>query len=176
MNGQPAGAADAATGVRIRVATNADVDAVHDCLVVAFERYRKDYTAAGFLDTVPAGDDLAKRMGSMTLLVAEQPAGRIVGTIAYQAVGGGEGHLRGMAVLPPFQGTGVAAALLAAAEEGLRATGCSYVTLDTTQPLERAIRFYERLGYRPTGVVADFHGMPLYEYARPIVEGAGLPR
>ncbi|HKQ98359.1 MAG TPA: GNAT family N-acetyltransferase [Candidatus Polarisedimenticolia bacterium] len=162
--------------MRIRVATTADVDAVHDCLVVAFERYRNDYTPAGFLDTVPAGDDLAKRMRTMNLLVAAQPGGRIVGTIAYQAVGGGEGHLRGMAVLPALQGTGVAAALLTAAEEGLRAAGCSYVTLDTTKPLERAIRFYERLGYRPTGVVADFHGMPLYEYAKSIIAGAGVPR
>ena len=55
---------------------------------------------------------------------------------------------------------------LAAAEAGLKASGCSRVTLDTTQPLERAIRFYTRHGYAPTGTVSDFFGMPLYEYAK----------
>jgi len=46
------------------------------------------------------------------------------------------------------------------------------VTLDTTRPLERAIRFYERCGYRATGVVRDFFGMPLFEYAKDL---AGEP-
>ena len=30
----------------------------------------------------------------------------------------------------------------------------------------RAIRFYERHGYRPTGRVSDFFGMELIEYAK----------
>jgi ribosomal protein S18 acetylase RimI-like enzyme len=40
------------------------------------------------------------------------------------------------------------------------------VTLDTTRPLQRAIRFYERHGYRQTGRVSDFYGMELIEYAK----------
>ena len=35
-------------------------------------------------------------------------------------------------------------------------------------PLQRAIRFYERNGYRPSGRVADFFGMPLFEYVKPL--------
>ena len=46
------------------------------------------------------------------------------------------------------------------------------MTLDTTRPLECAIRFYERCGYRATGVVRDFFGMPLFEYAKDL---AGEP-
>ena len=71
-----------------------------------------------------------------------------------------------MAVRPTWQGTGVAQRLLDAALADLRARGCARVTLDTTEPLRRAIRFYERNGFRPTGVVGDFFGMPLFEYAR----------
>ena len=56
--------------------------------------------------------------------------------------------------------------LLDAALADLRACGCARVTLDTTEPLRRAIRFYERNGFRPTGAVGDFFGMPLFEYAR----------
>ena len=41
-------------------------------------------------------------------------------------------------------------------------------SLDTTEPLERAMRFYERNGFRRSGVVRDFFGMPLIEYSQAI--------
>jgi ribosomal protein S18 acetylase RimI-like enzyme len=71
-----------------------------------------------------------------------------------------------MSVLPEWQGKGVADELLIRAEEELRSRACLYVTLDTTEPLQRAIRFYERHGFRATGRVTDFYGMPLYEYSK----------
>src|SRR5207248_9637554 len=78
-----------------------------------------------------------------------------------------EGHIRGMAVHPDWQGQrGVAHSLLAAAEEHLRAAGCKRASLDTTAPLERDIRFYTNHGYRASGKVGDFFGMPLYEYVK----------
>ena len=40
------------------------------------------------------------------------------------------------------------------------------VSLDTTEPLRRAVRFYERHGFRPSGRVSDFFGMPLFEYVK----------
>ena len=48
----------------------------------------------------------------------------------------------------------------------LRERACARVTLDTTAPLDRAIHFYESHGFRATGSVNDFFGMPLYELAR----------
>jgi len=42
------------------------------------------------------------------------------------------------------------------------------ITLDTTEPLNRAIRFYEKNGYRPTGKIGRFYGMPLLEYSKAI--------
>jgi GNAT superfamily N-acetyltransferase len=66
----------------------------------------------------------------------------------------------------PWQGRGAAQRLLEAAEAGLRSAGCSSITLDTTLPLVRAMRFYERNGYARSGRVTDFHGMPLVEYAK----------
>jgi putative acetyltransferase len=71
-----------------------------------------------------------------------------------------------MAVLPEWQGSGVARALLHAAETELRKNQCERVTLDTTEPLQRAVRFYEKHGFRPSGRVSDFFGMPLYEYVK----------
>jgi putative acetyltransferase len=71
-----------------------------------------------------------------------------------------------MAVLPAWQGRGVADQLLAAVEEELRARGCTRITLDTTDPLRRAVRFYERHGFRPSGKVGDYFGMPLHEHVK----------
>jgi len=79
-----------------------------------------------------------------------------------------QGHLRGMAVLPEWQSHGVSEVLLKTAETALAASGCSLITLNTTAPLERAVRFYKRNGFRPTGEVTDFFGMPLYQYAKTI--------
>jgi GNAT superfamily N-acetyltransferase len=111
---------------------------------------------------------LERRLAEMTLFVATGGAGVVVGTIGCAAVSPGEGHIRGMAVRPEWQGRGVAGRLLAAAEEELRARGCGRVSLDTTAPLKRAVRFYERNGYRASGRVADFFGMPLFEYVKPL--------
>jgi len=71
-----------------------------------------------------------------------------------------------MAVRSEWQGQGIAESLLNAAEARLRALGCRRITLDTTAPLQRALRFYERLGYRRSGKVTDFFGMPLFEYEK----------
>jgi len=102
----------------------------------------------------------------MISLVASDAAGEVVGTVTGAVVSGTEGHLRGMAVRPGWQGTPVSDLLLTDAVRRLQEAGCREVTLDTTLPLKRAIRFYERHGFVPTGKVADFFGMPLLEYRR----------
>jgi ribosomal protein S18 acetylase RimI-like enzyme len=68
--------------------------------------------------------------------------------------------------MPSWQGRGVGDRLLEAVEADLRRRECSIVSLDTTAPLQRAIRFYERNGYRASGRVSDFFGMPLFEYVK----------
>ena len=42
------------------------------------------------------------------------------------------------------------------------------MTLSSVAPLQRAIAFYERRGFRPTGNARDFFGMCLVEYAMPL--------
>lgn len=150
----------------IRFATPADAPAIHACMAAAFAPYRERYTPAGYRDTVPDPEGIERRIREMTVLVADDGAGGVAGTVGCWARGNGEGHVRGMAVRPEHQGSGLAGRLLAAAEAELRRRGCTRVTLDTTRPLHRATRFYARQGYRPTGAVGDFFGMPLVEYAR----------
>ena len=101
----------------------------------------------------------------MTVYVASIPSGDFIGTVA-SSVEGTEGHLRGMAVAPAWQGHSVADRLLGAVEEDLGNAGCARLTLDTTAPLERAVGFYAKNGFVPSGRVRDFFGMPLYEYVK----------
>ena len=158
--------------IHVRRATIADASAIHKCLAEAFAPYRGDYTPAAFHDTVPDVADVEKRIRITTCLVAYEAAGEIVGTVGAQPVTPREGHLRGMAVLPAWQGSDAAAQLLSAAEAALLAAGCNTVSLDTTKPLARAIRFYERQGFVATGLVQDFFGMTLLQYKKAITGSA----
>jgi GNAT superfamily N-acetyltransferase len=149
----------------VRKAHEGDARAILSCLAAAFAPYRSRYTPDAYADTVLlAPGAIERRLREMSLLVAEVD-GKVVGTIGSQQVGD-EGHLRGMAVLPEWHGTSVASSLLQAAEAELRRAGCKRITLDTTEPLRRAIRFYECNGYCATSRVSDFFGMSLYEYAK----------
>jgi GNAT superfamily N-acetyltransferase len=156
----------------IRKARSGDCEEILDCLAAAFAAFRDSYRPEAFLDTVLTPDTIKKRLQEMVVLVALQDDADVCGTISCKVVNENEGHLRGMAVRPEWQGTSVARELLARAEQELRDAGCSAITLDTTQPLKRAMRFYEKHGYRATGRVADFFGMPLFEYRKSI---AGEP-
>lgn len=103
------------------------------------------------------------------MFVAVHGSGDVIGTISCKVETGGGGHLRGMAVRPEWQGSPVANELLARAEQYFQEAGCLAITLDTTQPLKRAMRFYVKHGFRSTGRVIDSFGMPLFEYRKPIV-------
>lgn len=168
--------------IEIRAATDRDAEELLACLAAAFEPYRNEYTAAAFADTILDRDSLRKRMEHMEVVVATL-GDKIVGTIAWQWFGGNpetpatkpgplaefaapegrEGHIRGMAVLPDQCGKGIGDQLLKAAEEGLINDKCKWITLDTTEPLKRAQRFYEKHGYKPSGQTRDFFGMRLME-------------
>jgi ribosomal protein S18 acetylase RimI-like enzyme len=71
-----------------------------------------------------------------------------------------------MAVRSRWQGHAVAEELLRIAESDMRTAGCHRITLNTTAPLQRASRFYERHGFARSGNVSNFFGMPLHEYVK----------
>jgi GNAT superfamily N-acetyltransferase len=154
--------------VTVRQATENDSTGILACLSSAFEPYRHSYAPSAFEDTVLTPGALDERLRRMSVFVAVAQSGEIVGTIACAVVDRVEGHLRGMAVLPEWQGKRVAGRLLAQAEAELSQRGCKRITLGTTEPLISAMRFYERNGFRHTCKVTDFFGMPLIEYAKPL--------
>jgi ribosomal protein S18 acetylase RimI-like enzyme len=150
----------------IRRAIALDAGGILKCLAAAFEPYCTHYTPAAFLDTVLSPETNSPRRQSMQVFVALSSQSEVIGSIACAIADSNEGHLRGMAVVPRFQGHKIAESLLQAAEEELRRLGSSRITLDTSEPLLRAVRFYERHGYRRSGKVTDFFGMPLHEFVK----------
>lgn len=150
----------------IRRATANDSNGILECLSLAFAPFRESYSEEGFLDTTLTPETITKRLQEMLVLVAVQE-GSIIGTIGCK-VDESEGHLRGMAVRPEWQGSPVATELLAVAEQELYNAGCSTITLETTEPLKRAMRFYEKNGFRATGHIGNFFGMLLFKYRKQI--------
>jgi ribosomal protein S18 acetylase RimI-like enzyme len=154
--------------IEIRKATYGEAEGILNCLRAAFEPYRSCYTTEAFQDTVLTPATIHDRLFAMSVYVAVSQSAQIVATVGFSVSNETEGHLRGMAVLPGYQNQGIAGRLLAAVESDLASIGCSQVTLDTTDPLQVAIRFYEAHGYYRSGKVGDFFGMPLHEYVKPL--------
>src|SRR6266567_5166412 len=96
----------------IRKATLTDADGILNCLHSAFQEFRSSYTTAAFLDTVLTPETARKRLETMHVFIAVDEGNQVIGTIACQVLGKDEGHIRGIGVLPGWQGTGVAAQLL----------------------------------------------------------------
>ncbi len=97
--------------ISVRKATSEDAAQILACLRAAFEDYRQQYTPEGFLDTVLTPETFQERLAEMIVFAAVNDSNEVVGTIACNLVGGEEGHLRGMAVLPSFRGSGIAGAI-----------------------------------------------------------------
>jgi GNAT superfamily N-acetyltransferase len=148
----------------VRKASAQDAASILRCLAWAFEPFRALYTPQAFADTVPTTSGLQQRLATMCLFVAEC-RNEVIGTIGFSKLNTEEGHIRGMAV-PDWQGSEVAAALLAAAEAEMKQQDCTRVKLDTTEPLQQAMRFYQKHGFIRSGHVGDFFGMRPHEYVK----------
>ena len=154
---------------KIRLAEYQDAKEIHEVILSAFDEYRHYYTPEGFADTVMSEETAIERTKEMSLYVAVDQEGLIIGTIGWQKVSTDEGHIRGMAVIPKRQGkTSPAATLLKIVEDDARSKGCNILTLDTTKVLKRAQKFYKKHGFKKTGKTGDFIGSIIYEYAKKI--------
>jgi ribosomal protein S18 acetylase RimI-like enzyme len=90
----------------------------------------------------------------------------IVGTVA--ALDRGEDlYIRGMAVLPASRGAAIGERLLETVEHVAEANGHCRMVLSTTPYLDRAIRLYERYGFRRIDEGPhDLFGTPLFSMAK----------
>jgi GNAT superfamily N-acetyltransferase len=101
--------------------------------------------------------------GERVLLVAEDAAGAIIGTVQLiLALPENQPHraeIAKMMTRPSHRGRGVATALMRVAEELARRHGRWLLTLDTAAE-EGAAAFYERLGFTHAGTIPDYASKP----------------
>jgi GNAT superfamily N-acetyltransferase len=135
--------------VQIRFAAPEDAPAIAAVLHASFIEYKSSYTDEAFAATAPTSDQIRYRMneGPVWVAVIENV---IVGTVS--VVPRGEAlYIRGMAVLPATRGKRAGEGLLRCVESFALTHGHERLVLSTTPFLARAIRLYERMGYRRSG-------------------------
>jgi ribosomal protein S18 acetylase RimI-like enzyme len=136
------------SAIRVRPATPADAPSIAAVLHESFVEYNASYTDEAFAATTPAREQVRRRMDEGPVWVATHDDAT-VGTVS--VVPHGEAlYIRGMAVLPSARGQRVGEALLQQVEDFASAHGYKRLFLSTTPFLSRAIKLYERAGFRRT--------------------------
>jgi len=95
-----------------------------------------------------------KQRGAFTM-VGERD-GAIAGYVVAESHQG-HGHIVTIDVLPPARRSGLGSRLIAAAEDHLRAAGCTGVVLETAVDNHAALAFYKRHGYSVVGTIPRYY-------------------
>jgi ribosomal protein S18 acetylase RimI-like enzyme len=144
-----------------RAATPADVETVVALVESAYrgETSRGGWTTeADFLDGRRTGADdvLAQIARPQSVLLLAEEAGRLL-ACAHVAVEDGAGYFGMFSVAPGLQGGGIGKQVLAEAERIAREQfGQSVMRMTVIDIRDELIAFYERRGYRRTGVFKPF--------------------
>lgn len=156
--------------IQIRRATRRDASAIAQVLHTAFMEYERYYTHEAFAATTPSAEFLSQRMNEGPIWVALQGE-RIVGTVS-TVLKGQACYLRSMAIVSTARGQRIGARLLDQVEQFAREQGADHLYLSTTPFLERAIRLYERCGFRRSeeGPLTLF-GTPLFTMVKTLPLG-----
>lgn len=103
-----------------------------------------------------AAEDVAALIARGEVLVAEGADGRVLGCIEV-AVREGRGYFGMLAVASDVLGRGLGRRLIAAAEDRVRAAGCSVIDIKVVNLRRELFPYYERLGYRRIGTEPYVH-------------------
>lgn len=125
------------TTLRMRDARPEDAEALH---AMRHAAYADRGPERPLVDTL---EDTLRDITDGLVLVAEDEAGRIVGSVHLRRVA----NVRRLAVAPDAKGEGVGAALLEAAVERARRDGFAYAMLDTLPDHPWLPEFYRRHGF-----------------------------
>jgi ribosomal protein S18 acetylase RimI-like enzyme len=149
------------TSIQIRLAVPDDAPAIASVLFESFIEYQSQYTEAGFAATAIGNDEIQHRMKEGPIWVAvEQDV--IVGAVSAVIVAE-RLYIRGMAILPMARGQGIGQSLLTRIETFASEQHIQHLFLSTTPFLNRAIRLYERCGFRRRKEgPSDLFGTPLF--------------
>lgn len=142
-------------GVTIRRIQPGDLAAAKRMmLTVAAGIFQPDHPAATFINRYGAAlgdvDDFQNQYGPPAgLFLVAVDGEEVIGTGAIRRLDDATAELRRMWLLPAYHGRGIGYRLATELFAFARAAGYRRVRLSTSAVQDRAIRFYERLGFRP---------------------------
>src|SRR5688572_10232458 len=155
--------------IELRRAEADDAAAIAAVLLEAFAEYRALYTSKGFAATTPETAEIVARLEEGPIWLALSDGG-IIGT-ASAVLRPASLYIRGMAVLPIARGRRVGHLLLGAVEHYAIENNRRLLILSTTPFLDRAIRLYQRSGFRRTDEGPhDLFGTPLFSMEKLIAQ------
>jgi putative acetyltransferase len=144
------------SSIQIRIALPEDASSIATVLQQSFVEYESSYTPEGFAATTPTRDQILSRMTEGPVWVAEHDD-LVLGTASVVPEGDSL-YIRGM-----VRGHGIGELLLRHVESYARARDHKRLYLSTTPFLSRAIRLYERFGFRRSSEGPhELFGTPLF--------------
>lgn len=136
--------------------------------IVRIERisFREQYPRGVFLVFLENNPD--------TFLVAEYH-GKVIGYVMAYLRPDLEGHIMSIAVDPAYRGNGIGSTLLSEAIERLIKKGARYIGLEVRVSNEKAIKLYERFGFRRIKRIIGYYadGEDAYYMLMPADEWGG---
>jgi len=155
--------------INYRKAQILDINEIYNTLLKAFEPYKSNYTNDAYNATVLTLKDIKNRiLGDKYEIYVVTKDKKIIGTFSILKKNKDILHLRSMAVHPDFQGKGFGLFILRKIDMFAKKNNYKFISLDTSKPLKRAIKFYKNFGFEFTGNNQDFYGVKIFEMIKEI--------
>jgi ribosomal protein S18 acetylase RimI-like enzyme len=140
---------------------------IYEILFRSFKPYQKYYTDQAYKATILSPEKIKDRLLKekyevfITLLNSQ-----IVGTVSISIKNQNILYIRSMAVHPDFQREGIGGFIMDNIFDITEKKGIKKIILETSKPLKNAFNFYEKHGFKKTGVFRDFYGVTIFEMIR----------
>jgi len=140
-----------------------EIDEIHNILLNSFEPYRKYFTEEGFSSAVLSIEEIKKRIKNyifkVYVVIIDK---KIVGTASILPQDD-RYYLRSMAVDPNYQNKGIGLFILENISNVAEKENIRKISLESFKPLYKAIGFYEKYGFKKTGITKDLCGNEIFE-------------
>lgn len=147
-----------------RKAKTSDINHIHEILYKSFQPYQKFYTDQAFAATVISPEEIKNRIiKSVYDVFVALFNSQIVGTVSLSIKNQGILYIRSMVVDPDFQRKGIGRFILENIISFAKKRKIKKFVLESSKPLNNALNFYEKHGFKKTGYTRDFYGIEIFE-------------
>jgi ribosomal protein S18 acetylase RimI-like enzyme len=140
-----------------------DKEKIYNILLNSFKPYKKDYTEKGYYSTILSPEKIEERINENIFKIFVVTIDKkIVGTVSILHQDD-RYYIRSMAVEPDYQNKGVGLFILENIFDIAKNENIKKISLESFKPLKKAVRFYEKHGFKKTGIIKDLYGNEIFE-------------